>query len=101
MSCARCDSPLVDGGMCGVCVESVQLHEQVTVLKAERDEAVRTRDEVHDALMNLLARIHRDGGHYVEQHGVAKAVEDAHDLIVQSHVIHDRDRGELNRDDLH
>lgn len=31
--------------------------------------------------MNLLARIHRDGGHYVEEHGVAKAVADA-DVIV-------------------
>lgn len=32
-------------------------------------------------LHDLLARIHRDGGHYVAQHGLDKAVEDA-DLIV-------------------
>ena len=28
-------------------------------------------------LRNLLARIHRDGGQYVEQHGLDKALEDA------------------------
>lgn len=91
MSCTRCDSPLVDGGMCGVCVESVQLHEQVTVLKAERDEAERTRDAMQQTLYDLLARIHRDGGHYIVENGFEKAVEDAHDLIVQAHVLRDRE----------
>lgn len=33
------------------------------------------------ALLNLLARIHRDGGQYTGAHGIAKSVEDA-DLIV-------------------
>jgi len=28
-------------------------------------------------LVNLLARIHRDGGHYLEEHGLEKAVADA------------------------
>lgn len=28
-------------------------------------------------LHNLLARIHRDGGHYTEEHGVEKACRDA------------------------
>lgn len=32
-------------------------------------------------LRNLLARIHGDGGHYVEQHGLEKALEDA-DILV-------------------
>jgi hypothetical protein len=32
-------------------------------------------------LGNLLARIHRDGGHYESEHGTDKAAEDA-DLIV-------------------
>lgn len=34
-------------------------------------------------LLNLLARIHRDGGHYVEQHGLDKAIEDADAQVVQ------------------
>jgi hypothetical protein len=33
------------------------------------------------AMSNLLARIHRDGGHYESEHGQIKAVDDA-DLIV-------------------
>lgn len=32
-------------------------------------------------LSNLLARIHRDGGHYEHEHGTAKAVEDADKII--------------------
>jgi hypothetical protein len=33
-------------------------------------------------LRNLLARIHRDGGHYVERHGLDKALEDADAKVV-------------------
>lgn len=42
-------------------------------------------------LGNLLARIHRDGGHYVEQHGLGKALEDADAKVVEW----------LSRDDAH
>ncbi len=46
------------------------------------------RDVYLRHLRNLLARIHRDGGHYVEEHGLEKAVEDAHqvwaDLRIES-----------------
>ena len=34
-------------------------------------------------LRNLLARIHGDGGHYVEQHGLDKALEDADQLVAK------------------
>jgi len=34
-------------------------------------------------LGNLLARIHRDGGHYQDKHGTAKAVADADAIICQ------------------
>jgi hypothetical protein len=33
--------------------------------------------QVNDHLLNLLAVIHRDGGHYVAEHGLKKAVKDA------------------------
>jgi hypothetical protein len=33
-------------------------------------------------LMNLLARIHRDGGHYTQDHGIDKSVADADEKIV-------------------
>jgi len=34
-------------------------------------------------LGNLLARIHGDGGHYVEEHGWEKACEDAEQLVIE------------------
>jgi hypothetical protein len=34
-------------------------------------------NKARDQRNNLLARIHRDGGHYVEEHGVDKACRDA------------------------
>lgn len=37
----------------------------------------------HNMLMNLLAVIHRDGGHYVSEHGFEKATEDAMNVIIE------------------
>lgn len=37
---------------------------------------------VEAAVNNLLARIHRDGGHYVSQHGIDKALGDAEERVV-------------------
>ena len=39
---------------------------------------VEERDEARHALHEILAVIHRDGGHYTGKHGIAKSVEDAH-----------------------
>jgi hypothetical protein len=45
---------------------------------------LRTLAEQQDSsLLNLLAIIHRDGGHYVEQHGIEKATDDAHEVLYQ------------------
>lgn len=59
-----------------------ELEECVTVLKAERDEANNTRDEMERLLFNMLARIHRDGGHYTDEHGVIASVMRADQLLV-------------------
>lgn len=52
------------------------------VLKSDWDDALKEQVEQLQAegheLRNLLAIIHRDGGHYFEEHGAAKAVADAH-----------------------
>ena len=32
-------------------------------------------------LLNILAVVHRDGGHYVETHGIEKSVADAMEII--------------------
>lgn len=34
-------------------------------------------------LSNLLAMIHRDGGHYEAKHGTEKAVEDAKEIVCE------------------
>lgn len=44
----------------------------------------------HNTLANLLARIHRDGGHYMTQHGAEKAAEDADQIVAE--LFADRDR---------
>lgn len=56
----------------------------VRKLRAERDQlradlaaAVARRDECASKLGNLLAVIHRDGGHYESEHGTEKACADA------------------------
>ena len=50
----------------------LEIHrKQVAELKAERDEARRDLGEI-------LAIIHRDGGHYTGEHGISKSVADAH-----------------------
>ena len=53
-------------------------------LKSERANAMREvaeltkqRDELEDSLLSLLAIVHRDGGHYVADHGIGRAVNDA------------------------
>lgn len=44
---------------------------------------VQTDTCVERHLMNLLARIHRDGGHYVAEHGLEKAVADADAIVAR------------------
>jgi hypothetical protein len=39
----------------------------------------------HKHLLSLLARVHRDGGHYVAEHGVDQAVFDADIIVADLH----------------
>jgi len=48
----------------------------------------RTDDKHLGQLKNLLAIIHRDGGHYVAEHGLEKATEDAINKV--ANLIHER-----------
>lgn len=36
---------------------------------------------MEDSLLNLLAWIHRDGGHYTHKHGIVKSVRDAEVIV--------------------
>jgi|GEM_PF-1808032 len=55
------------------------------------------RDRVERQLNDLLAIIHRDGGHYTGQHGITKAIADAH--ATWAEVVRERDeaRAEVER----
>ena len=39
--------------------------------------------EVQLALSHLLARIHRDGGHYQQKHGTLKAIQDGVERVIE------------------
>lgn len=39
--------------------------------------------EPDERALNLLARIHRDGGHYVAEHGLHKALQDAEGIVIE------------------
>ena len=58
-----------------------------------------TPEEIQDLqlaknlLLDLLATIHRDGGHYTGQHGLEKSVQDAHQEVLH---LHAGDEGNLN-----
>ena len=41
-------------------------------------------------LSNLLARVHRDGGHYEAEHGVDQAVFDADIIVAELHAAKDQ-----------
>jgi hypothetical protein len=67
---------------------------------------VRERDEARRELGEILAVIHRDGGHYTGEHGISKSVADAH--ATWAVMVRERDeaRAEVEvlrreRDDLH
>lgn len=53
------------------CIEAADEIERLSARaeKAERDNA---------KLTGLLCILHRDGGHYIEKHGMDKAIDDAH-----------------------
>jgi|HubBroStandDraft_1064217.scaffolds.fasta_scaffold127556_2 hypothetical protein len=53
---------------------------QNEALKSELEKAQGGREDDSVALGNLLAIIHRDGGHYQATYGTAKAVADAHQV---------------------
>lgn len=63
---------------------SDDLREELTITKAERDEAVRTHNEIQQKLSDLLCVVHRDGGGYLDTHGFEKACTDAQALVIQN-----------------
>lgn len=61
-------------GLCESCLEPL--------LTAIPD-LLREADTLERHLKNLLARIHRDGGHYTEEHGLNKSAADADRIVAR------------------
>lgn len=76
--------------------EVEHLSEALRIAEAVRDDAravsQRYLDEKRWAvrqLNDLLARAHRDGGHYLDEHGYEKAIVDAHERIAAAYLVWD------------
>jgi hypothetical protein len=83
------DGPLLDCLLCQRSEIIAQLRERLDAVERERN--------------NLLARIHRDGGQYVQHHGVKKALADAHSVVATallgvSDLLADRDQLRLSNE---
>lgn len=102
--CAICEKQF-DGDKRAVqCLECAVRHLRISAeaaeckvveLEEERDEARISLGEAEHHLSNLLARIHRDGGHYEADHGAVKAAEDA-DKIVANLYAAEADKARLS-----
>ena len=61
--------------------ENLRSNSDIAAELAYRDQQIaeltKQRDELEDSLLSLLAIVHRDGGHYVADHGIGRAVNDA------------------------
>lgn len=62
------------------------------------EEQRKALERTHHMLRNLLARIHRDGGHYAAEHGLEKATEDADQIVAE--VFADRDHWKRSFDNM-
>ena len=61
------------------------------------DEAADRIEELERDLLNLVCRIHRDGGHYIAKYGEAKAIADADTVAAQNNA--DLDALQADRDE--
>lgn len=52
-------------------------------------------EEQRQEVGNLLALIHRDGGHYLHEHGLKKALADAEKLVLQERVAAEEQRARI------
>lgn len=62
-------------------IESQPAEGMIARLEQERDEWIGCHARLHRGAGDLLAIIHRDGGHYIQQHGMDKALADAEQRI--------------------
>ncbi len=89
-------SKLAEGG-CECCEAKLAAVEAVRALHERIADAERERDELRRWLLDLLARIHRDGGHYTERFGLRASVHDADHVVATAAVERDDLRAEVER----
>ena len=56
-------------------------HVEIDAVTKDRDDWITSHAQLFRKIGNLLAVIHRDGGHYQSEHGLDKAIADAQDRI--------------------
>jgi hypothetical protein len=71
-------------------LERVDLSQQIALL--ERNIARGEKEALEQKMGNLLAVIHRDGGHYIDEHGFDAAIEDAKDVVYRDRTALDLER---------
>ena len=75
-------------------IGSHSVHE--TLMRQTQIDAARI-EELERDLLNLVCRIHRDGGHYIAKYGEAKAIADADTVAAQNNA--DLDALQADRDE--
>lgn len=80
---------------CLVMIED--LHPKIDKLGGAIDRLTNERDELKARLQNMLAIIHGDGGHYIAEHGLSKACDDATTIHVDLKERCEKAEAELER----
>lgn len=70
-------------GMAKPCIDCAD--RKLQAMKQPKQDSVEWERE----LLNLLCRIHRDGGHYIAEHGIRKALDDADLRVAKLNAIND------------
>ena len=65
--------------------ENAKLRTDKTMLTLERDRATLEAERWWQRLLDILARVHRDGGHYTEQVGIELSLSKADEVIADMH----------------
>lgn len=71
------------------CVATAEIRRLQAENEALRTALAQQGEQPDQRLVNLLCRIHRDGGHYIAKHGIDKAVIDADVRVAQLNALTD------------
>ena len=80
---ALADTEALEAGTAERCRRWRESHKmsQLRVVELTAENARLRAALIPEGLLDLLAIIHRDGGHYIAEHGVDKAINDAKDKV--------------------